>query len=161
MHSMTLSALALSTGLLTSQVVSAEPLRAAIAADYTSSLSGIFLQLHQHPELSGRESETAKFLAKSLRGFGYQVTEGVGGTGVVAVMKNGAGPDRAAARRHGRPAGGGEVRPALRLEGPPDRLAGIEQPVMHACGHDVHVTALVGAARQLAARKANGRARWC
>src|SRR6185312_2527625 len=52
----------------------------------------LYLDLHQHPELSGHETHTASEMAGKLRGLGYEVTENVGGTGVVAILKNGAGP---------------------------------------------------------------------
>lgn len=139
--------------LVASQIAAAEPLRDAIAVDYKSSLGGIFQQLHSHPELSGREIETSKFLAKTLRGFGYQVTEGVGGTGVVAVMKNGAGPTvLLRADMDGLPVDEKSGLPYASKARQTD-LAGKDMPVMHACGHDVHVTSLIGAAKQLAARK--------
>jgi amidohydrolase len=139
--------------LVASQIAAAEPLRDAIAVDYKSSLGGIFQQLHSHPELSGREIETSKFLAKTLRGFGYQVTEGVGGTGVVAVMKNGAGPTvLLRADMDGLPVEEKSGLPYASKARQTD-LAGKDMPVMHACGHDVHVTSLIGAAKQLAARK--------
>ena len=148
------TALALPACLLFSHsALSEQPLRDAIAADYSSSLGNIFVQLHSHPELSGRETETSKFLAKSLRGFGYQVTEGVGGTGVVAVMKNGAGPTvLMRADMDGLPV---EEKTGLPYSSKVHQtdLAGKDMPVMHACGHDVHVTSLIGAAKQLAARK--------
>jgi amidohydrolase len=116
-------------------------------------MSDVFLQLHRNPELSGREVETAKLLAKSLRGFGYQVTEGVGGTGVVAVMKNGAGPTvLLRADMDGLPVEEKSGLPYASTRRQTD-LSGKEMPVMHACGHDVHVTSMIGAARQLAARK--------
>src|SRR4051812_33465990 len=52
----------------------------------------LYLDLHQHPELSSHEERTAKLLADKLRELGYEVTEHVGGTGIVAILKNGAGP---------------------------------------------------------------------
>src|ERR1700722_958217 len=52
----------------------------------------LYLDLHQNPELSSHETQTAAKLAARLRNLGYEVTEGVGGTGVVAILKNGAGP---------------------------------------------------------------------
>ena len=67
-------------------------LSAAIDKDYQENLGPLFQYFHQHPELSFLETETAKRLASELRALGYEVTEGVGGTGVVAVMKNGDGP---------------------------------------------------------------------
>jgi hippurate hydrolase len=57
-----------------------------------SDAHALYLDLHQNPELSFHEAETATKLAKHLRGLGYEVTEHVGGTGVVAILKNEAGP---------------------------------------------------------------------
>ena len=59
----------------------------------------LYLDLHQNPELSGHETQTAAKLAARLRSAGYEVTEHVGGTGVVAILKNGAGTDDHAAHR--------------------------------------------------------------
>ena len=52
----------------------------------------LYLDLHEHPELSSHETQTAAKLAERLRSLGYEVTEHVGGTGIVAILKNGAGP---------------------------------------------------------------------
>lgn len=128
-------------------------LRAAIAQDYKDNLGPLFLWFHQHPELSFLEAETSRRLAGELRALGYDVTEGVGGTGVVAVMKNGDGPTvLLRADMDGLPvkeaSGLSYASTARQVD-----IDGIEKPVTHACGHDVHITALVGAARQLAARK--------
>jgi metal-dependent amidase/aminoacylase/carboxypeptidase family protein len=57
-----------------------------------SSAYSLYVDIHQHPELSGHESRTAALLAARLRGLGYSVTEHVGGTGVVAILKNDSGP---------------------------------------------------------------------
>ena len=128
-------------------------LRGDIAADYDARLRALFEHFHRNPELSGRETETSKRLAQELRALGYDVTEGVGKTGVVAVMRNGEGPTvLLRADMDGLPveekSGLGYASKARQVD-----ITGIEQPVMHACGHDVHMTALVGTARQLAARK--------
>jgi hippurate hydrolase len=145
--------LVLSACLLAPVTSGAESLRDGVAADYKSSLGSIFTQLHSRPELSGREVETSKFLAKTLRGFGYQVTESVGGTGVVAVMKNGSGPTvLMRADMDGLPVEEKSGLPYASKVRQAD-LAGKDMPVMHACGHDVHVTSLIGAAKQLAQRK--------
>lgn len=137
----------------TTTVAGAEPLREAIAADYESSLEDLFLHFHANPELSHREVETAARLAAELRSLGYEVTEGVGGTGVVAVLANGDGPTvMLRADMDGLPVEEKSGLPYASTVRQVD-LKGQEQPVMHACGHDVHVTALVGAARQLAARR--------
>jgi amidohydrolase len=129
-------------------------LRNDIAADYRANLAALFDHLHRNPELSGREVETSKRLAQELRALGYDVTEGVGKTGVVAVLRNGAGPtvllradmDGLPVEEKSGLANASKVRQV--------DITGVEQPVMHACGHDVHMTALIGTARQLAARKA-------
>jgi amidohydrolase len=130
-------------------------LRNDIAADYRERLAALFDHLHRNPELSGREVETSKRLAGELRALGYDVTEGVGGTGVVAVMRNGAGPTvLLRADMDGLPVEEKSGLPNASTVRQVD-ITGIEQPVMHACGHDVHMTALVGTARQLAARKSS------
>ena len=128
-------------------------LRSDIAADYRERLAALFDHFHRNPELSGREVETSKRLAAEIRALGYDVTEGVGGHGIVAVMRNGAGPTvLLRADMDGLPV---EEKSGLAYASTARQVdnTGIEQPVMHACGHDVHMTALVGAARQLAARK--------
>ena len=128
-------------------------LSAAIDKDYKENLGPLFQYFHQHPELSFLETETAKRLASELRALGYDVTEGVGGTGVVAVLKNGDGPTvLMRADMDGLPLkeDSGVAQPSTVTQVDID---GIEKPVMHACGHDVHITSLVGAARQMAERK--------
>ncbi|MYS43920.1 amidohydrolase [Streptomyces sp. SID5998] len=116
-------------------------------------LEDLYQDLHRHPELGMREHRTAGKAAEALRAAGYQVTEGVGGTGVVAVLANGDGPvvmaradmDALPVReRTGLPY-------ASTVTAPGDD--GAEQPVMHACGHDLHVTCLIGCARLLARAK--------
>ena len=73
----------------------------------------LYLDLHQNPELSSHETQTAAKLATRLRGLGYEVTEHVGGTGIVAILKNGAGPNRHAAHGTRCASGGGENRLCL------------------------------------------------
>ncbi len=128
-------------------------LKAAIAADYEANLEPLFKHFHTNPELSFRESNTAKRLAKEIRSLGYDVTENVGQTGIVAVIKNGAGPTvLIRADMDGLPvqedSGLSYASTTRQVD-----IDGIEKPVMHACGHDVHITSLVGTARQMAARK--------
>ena len=130
-----------------------ETLRSDIAADYDTHLGALFTWFHTHPELSFRETNTSKTLAKEIRAYGFDVTEGVGGTGVVAVMKNGEGPTvLLRADMDGLPlkedSGLAYSSTVTQVD-----IDGVEKPVMHACGHDVHITSLVGAAKQLAARK--------
>jgi amidohydrolase len=131
----------------------ADDLRGSIAADYESNLEELFLHFHQNPELSNLELETAKRLAEEIADLGFEVTVGVGGTGIVAVMQNGAGPTvMIRADMDGLPlaedSGLTYASHATQVG-----VNGSEFPVMHACGHDVHITALVGTARQMAARR--------
>ena len=147
-----LSLFAFSTFLLTGPVSAAGALSEAIAADYAETLEDLFLHFHEHPELSNLEFETAKRLATELRSLGYEVTEDVGGTGIVAILTNGPGPTvMLRADMDGLPVREMSGLPYASTATQVD-ITGEEQPVMHACGHDVHMTALVGAARQLAAR---------
>ncbi|MEC3916888.1 amidohydrolase [Nocardia sp. CDC160] len=113
--------------------------------------------LHAHPELSFQEFRTASIVAADLKQQGWDVTEGVGGTGVVGVLANGAGPvvllraDMDAlpvAEETG-------LRYASTAIG--TDAEGNQVPVMHACGHDMHVTCLLGATGQLAATRES----WC
>ncbi|OMB92967.1 amidohydrolase [Mycobacterium sp. NS-7484] len=116
----------------------------------------LYRDLHEHPELSHRESETAAKVVERLRQFGYQVHDGIGGTGVVGILANGSGATvLLRADMDALPvqeATGLEYASTVRVT---DRQ-GNEVPVMHACGHDVHVTALLGAAQLLA----EGREHW-
>ena len=147
-----LSAVALLAG---ASLGNAEPtsLQDSVAEHYEDKLEDLFLHFHANPELSGLEKKTAATLAKEIRRFGYDVTEGVGGTGIVAVLANGEGPTvMLRADMDGLPV---EEQSGLEYASKARQvdITGIEQPVMHACGHDVHITALVGAAKQLAERK--------
>ncbi|MGE4615894.1 MAG: amidohydrolase, partial [Gammaproteobacteria bacterium] len=83
-------ALFITSGLVTA-AADESLLRDAIGADYDY-LAGLFEHFHRHPELSYREEETARRLARELRDAGVEVTEGVGGTGLVGIIENGAGP---------------------------------------------------------------------
>src|SRR3954468_21604531 len=115
-----------------------------------SALEDLYRDIHQHPELSMQEHRTAGKADERLEGAGYQVTSGVGGTGVVGVLSNGDGPtvmlraDMDALR----------VREATGLPYASTATAtdpdGNEVPVMHACGHDMHVAWLAGATALLA-----------
>ncbi len=130
----------------------AESLRESVATDYETKLELLFRHFHQNPELSNREFETARRLATELRALGYDVTEQVGGTGVVAVFRNGEGPTvMLRADMDGLPVVENSGLPYASTARQIDKN-GKEQPVMHACGHDVHITALVGAARQMVTR---------
>lgn len=126
---------------------------ADVEADYDAVLEELFLDFHRNPELSYMETRTAGIIAAQLREAGADVTEGVGGTGVVGVMRNGEGPTvLVRADMDGLPlveASGLDYASTARQTG----IDGVESAVMHACGHDVHITSLIGAARQLAARR--------
>ncbi|WP_345790413.1 amidohydrolase [Sphingopyxis sp. BSN-002] len=117
------------------------------------SLMNIYKDLHANPELSFMEVRSAGILAAEARKLGFEVTEKVGGTGVVAVLKNGAGPvvlvradmdGLPVVEQTGLP-GASKVRVTTK--------EGVETGVMHACGHDTHMTAWVGVARLMAANK--------
>jgi amidohydrolase len=130
-------------------------LKAAVEADYEANLGALFDHFHRNPELSGMEVRTAARMAQELRALGYDVTEGVGGTGVVAVLRNGEGPTvMIRADMDGLPlreqSGLANASTVTQVD-----ADGVEKPVMHACGHDVHITALVGTARQMMARRDN------
>src|SRR5271155_2656540 len=113
----------------------------------------LYLDLHQHPELSSHETQTAAKLAGRLRGLGYEVTEHVGGTGIVAILKNGAGPT--VMLRTELDALPVEEKTGLayasKVHAKDD--AGHEVPVMHACGHDLHMASIVGTAAIMAHSK--------
>ena len=117
------------------------------------SLMAIYKDLHAHPELSFMEVRSAGILAAEARKLGFKVTEKVGGTGVVAVMENGRGPVvMVRADMDGLPVteqtglpGASKVRVTTK--------EGVETGVMHACGHDTHMTAWIGVARLMAANK--------
>lgn len=106
----------------------------------------LYLDLHQNPELSSHETQTAAKVAARLRNLGYEVTEHVGGTGVVAVLKNGTGPT--VMLRTELDALPVEEKTGLSYASKVHTKddAGREVPVMHACGHDLHMAALVGTA---------------
>lgn len=125
----------------------------AVEADYKASLGALFDYFHRNPELGFLESKTAARMAAELKKAGATVTEGIGKTGVVAVMKNGDGPVvMIRADMDGLPveekSGLANASKARQVN-----LAGEEVPVMHACGHDVHITSMVGTAKRLAAMK--------
>ncbi len=116
-------------------------------------LADLYRDLHAHPELAFQEHRTAAIVADRMRALGLDVTEGVGGTGVVAVLANGDGPTVwLRADMDGLP-----VHELTGLDYASTATAtgvdGVEHPVMHACGHDMHVTWLVGAMEELVATK--------
>jgi hippurate hydrolase len=147
--------LALLGGALLSAPAIARPDYAGdVKADYDKSLGALWDHFHRNPELSFREYKTAARMAQELRAIpGMQVTEKVGQTGVVGVLKNGDGPVvLVRADMDGLPV---QERSGLANASTVKQVGidGLEMPVMHACGHDVHITSLVGTARQLARMK--------
>ncbi|MGW6400716.1 amidohydrolase [Streptomyces sp. NPDC055134] len=125
--------------------------------DQLPGLLALYEDLHAHPELSFQEFRTASVVADRLRKQGWKVTESVGGTGVVGVLVNGEGPVvLLRADMDGLPVKERTGLPYASHETAVDG-EGNEVPVMHACGHDMHVTCLLGATRQLAAARAEWR----
>ena len=116
-------------------------------------LAVLYRDLHAHPELSFAEHRTAGIVAERLRELGYDVTTGVGGTGVVGVLTRGSGPTvLLRADMDGLPVQEQTGLPYASTVRATD-ASGADVPVMHACGHDVHVTCLLGAAAELAAAR--------
>jgi hippurate hydrolase len=148
-----LSALSLGAAIVAYPVWADERLAVDVERDYRASLEQLFIHFHQNPELSFKETRTAARMAEELRRLGIEVTERVGGTGVVGVVRNGQGPVvLIRADMDGLPL---QERSGLAYASKQRQvdIDGIEQSVMHACGHDTHLTALIGTARQLLARK--------
>lgn len=151
MFKRSLIALATCSIAATAPSFAAEPVR--ISADLEAQVIEWRRDLHQHPELSNREFRTSKLVAEHLEGLGMDVQTGIAHTGVVGILK------------------GGKPGPVVALRADMDALPVTEQTdlpfkstakgeyrgeevgVMHACGHDLHVAMLMGAAQQLAAMK--------
>jgi hippurate hydrolase len=145
-----LTLLALSSSL--AAPASANDLRASLSADMPG-LMELYRDLHAHPELSFEEHRTAAKLAGMMRELGFEVTEGVGQTGVVSVLRNGDGPVvMLRADMDGLP-----VVEQTGLEYASKQIAtpasGVETGVMHACGHDTHMAGFIGAAQLLDERQ--------
>ena len=135
--------------LLPGQLYADSDIRTAVQKDYKY-LRSLYHHLHLHPELSFHEEKTAKRLTRELRKVGFEVTEKVGGHGLVAVLKNGPGPTLL-------------LRTDLDAL-PVEEKTGLEYAskthvvddqgktvnTMHACGHDIHMTVFTGTARRLA-----------
>jgi amidohydrolase len=123
-----------------------------IAAE-SPSLVDLYKELHAHPELGFQEVRTAARLAKELKAAGFEVTEKVGGTGIVAVLKNGDGPTvMVRADMDGLPIIEKTGLTYASKETVRDS-DGREVGTMHACGHDINVTCLIGVARVLSSMK--------
>ena len=127
---------------------------AAVEAD-ASRLTAIFKDLHQHPEIAFTEMRTAGVVARELKALGYEVTTGIGSTGVVGVFRNGPGPTlwfRADMDANSVLEATGLPWAATAPQRLPD---GSEIPVMHACGHDAHTTWLLGLAKAMKTLRAD------
>ena len=127
-------------------------LERAIADDYPY-LEALFRDFHANPELSLQEFQTSDRLAAELEAAGFELIRGIAGTGLVARMRNGDGPTLLIrADMDGLPV---EEKTGLDYASKARQvnLEGVEMPVMQACGHDVHITSLVGVARRMAAMK--------
>lgn len=140
------------TGLLAAQPVRADPLHDSVQAELPSLLA-VYRDLHSTPELSLQEVATSAKLAAQVRKLGFEVTTGVGKTGVVAVMRNGPGPvllirtdmDALPVTEQT----GLAFASKKRGIGP----TGAETGIAHACGHDTHMSTWIGTAKQLSTRK--------
>ena len=148
-----ITVLLLSSIIIVTPNAQASKLTKAIDKDYQQHLASLWDHFHRNPELSLMENKTAARLANEIREVGFEVTENVGGTGIVGMLKNGPGP---------------MIMVRADMDGlPVQELSGLanaskikmtdwngeEVSVMHACGHDVHITSLVGTARYMAANK--------
>ena len=134
--------------------VSADDLSASVKKDYDEHLGALWDHFHRYPELSLVEVKTAERMAAELRAAGFDVTEGVGGTGVVAMMENGDGPlVMMRADMDGLPVEEKSGLPNASRAKQIDPITGNEVFTMHACGHDVHITSLVGTAQLMAEKR--------
>lgn len=141
-------ALVLGFGLLTTPTTANEAIYQAIDEDYAY-LEELYLYLHQNPELSYQEEQTMHKIAAELDGLGFEVTENVGGFGLVGVMKNGEGPTvLIRTDLDGLPLEEQTGKPYASVAKAINQV-GDEVFVMHACGHDIHMSAFVGTARRL------------
>ena len=116
-------------------------------------LAALYQDLHRNPELAFQETRTAATLAARLESLGYTVTRGVGGTGIVALMRNGPGPTVMLRTEL-------DALPVQEKTGAPfassataRNAAGQAVPVMHACGHDLHMAAWAGTAEWMAGHR--------
>lgn len=135
-----------------SQTAWTTPTTAEVDAIYPD-IEALYIDLHQNPELAFQEAQTAAKLAARVKALGYEVTTGVGQTGIVAVMRNGPGPTVMLRTEL-------DALPVEEKTGLPfaskvvvKNASGQSIPVMHACGHDIHMAAWTGTARLMAEHK--------
>lgn len=145
------------TGLMALAAVSSAwattPLNERVEEIYQDQLGDLFVWFHQNPELSMMEFKTSQRLASELTHLGYEVNTGIAGTGIVALMRNGSGPlVMMRADMDGLPV---QEKSGLPYASSARQIDwdGNDVPTMHACGHDVHITSLVGTARLMAEQR--------
>ena len=114
---------------------------------YYPDLQTLYQDIHRNPELAFQEVQTAAKLASRLKALGYEVTTGVGRTGVVGLLKNGAGPTVMLRTELDALPVAEKTGVAFASTVITKNLAGATVPVMHACGHDLHMTAWSGTAK--------------
>jgi amidohydrolase len=136
----------------TGQTAWTTPSKAEVDAVYPD-VEALYMDLHEHPELAFQEIQTAAKLAARLKALGFEVTTGVGKTGIVGVLKNGPGATVMLRTEL-------DALPVEEKTGLPfaskvvvKNAAGQATPVMHACGHDIHMSAWAGTARLMAEHK--------
>jgi len=128
----------------------AVPLRAQTTAEidsYYPDLQTLYQDIHRNPELAFQEVQTAATLAARLKALGYEVTTGVGRTGIVGVLRNGTGPTVMLRTELDALPVAEKTGAAFASSVVTKNLAGATVPVMHACGHDLHMTAWMGTAK--------------
>jgi len=113
-------------------------------------LAPLYRDLHQNPELGFQEKQTSAKLAAHVKALGYDVTTGVGGTGIVAILKNGAGPTVMLRTELDALPVEEKTGAAFASHATTKNDAGVTVPVMHACGHDLHMSAWSGTAQWMA-----------
>jgi amidohydrolase len=133
----------------TNSAASSVPSAAQVNAIYPE-IETLYIDLHRNPELAFQEQQTATKLAARMNALGYEVTTGVGGTGIVAMLKNGQGPTVMLRTEL-------DALPVQEKTGLPfastvvvKSASGDSVPVMHACGHDIHMSAWFGTAKLMA-----------
>src|SRR5229473_8097238 len=137
---------------ITASAAQSSPLSTQVESVFPDA-QALYLDLHQHPELSSHETRTAAELANRLRTLGYEVTEHVGGTGVVAILKNGAGPTVMLRTELDALPVEEKTGLAYASNARTKDDAGHDVSVMHACGHDLHMAAILGTAAVMARSK--------
>ncbi len=139
--------------LCSSLTLASDSLGSRVEKYYNEELGELFIWFHQHPELSMMEFETSKRLASELSALGYETNTGIATTGIVAILRNGEGPlVMMRADMDGLPvkekSGLAYASTATQEDWDGNRVS-----TMHACGHDVHMTSLVGTAGIMAEQK--------